>query len=83
VHVPGSGFGVRRGHEGDHHDARRRSPTVSQFGSTGTYEKLAGTIEFALDPADPHNKAIVDLEHARKDRRKVHFTSDLFVLRAG
>ena len=25
------------------------------FGSTGPYEKLTGTIEFALDPADPHN----------------------------
>ena len=31
------------------------------FGSTGLYEKLVGTIEFALDPADRHNKAIVDL----------------------
>ena len=52
------------------------------FGSTGPYEKLAGTIEFALDPADKHNKAIVDLDHAVKGPDgKVHFTSDLFVLR--
>src|SRR5262245_16068714 len=52
------------------------------FGSTGPYEKLAGTIEFALDPADQHNKAIVDLDHAVKGPDgKVHFTSDLFVLR--
>ena len=52
------------------------------FGSTGPYEKLVGTIEFALDPADRHNKAIVDLEHAVKGPDgKVHFTSDLFVLR--
>jgi hypothetical protein len=52
------------------------------FGSTGPYEKLVGTIEFALDPADRHNKPIVDLEHAVKGPDgKVHFTSDLFVLR--
>ena len=51
------------------------------FGSTGAYEKLAGTIEFALDPADPHNKAVVDLQHAVKGPDgKVHFTADLFVL---
>jgi hypothetical protein len=51
------------------------------FGSTGPYEKLVGTIEFALDPADRHNKAIVDLEHAAKGPDgKVHFTADLFVL---
>jgi hypothetical protein len=51
------------------------------FGSTGPYEKLTGTIEFALDPADRHNKAIADLEHAAKGPDgKVHFTADLFVL---
>ena len=51
------------------------------FGNTGAYEKLVGTIEFALDPSDRHNKAIVDLEHAAKGPDgKVHFTADLFVL---
>jgi len=25
------------------------------FGQVGPYEKLTGTIEFALDPADKHN----------------------------
>lgn len=51
------------------------------FGSTGAYEKLVGTIEFALDPADRHNKAIVDLGHAAKGPDgKVRFTADLFVL---
>ncbi len=51
------------------------------FGKTGPYEKLVGTIEFSLDPANSHNKAIVDLEHAEKGPDgKVHFTSDLFVL---
>ena len=51
------------------------------FGSTGKYEKLVGTIEFALDPTERHNKAIADLEHATKGPDgRVHFTADLFVL---
>ena len=51
------------------------------FGTTGAYEKLTGTIEFALDPSDRHNKAVVDLEHADKGPDgKVRFTADLFVL---
>jgi hypothetical protein len=52
------------------------------FGSTGPYEKLAGRIEFALDPGDPHNSRIADLEHApRGADGRVRFSSDLFVLR--
>ena len=51
------------------------------FGTTGVYEKLVGTIEFALDPNDRHNKAVADLAHAAKGPDgKVHFTADLFVL---
>jgi len=60
-----------------------RTPVLDgqAFGNTGPYEKLVGTIEFALDPSDRHNKAIVDLEHAAKGPDgKVHFTADLFVL---
>lgn len=52
------------------------------FGSTGPYERLVGRIEFALDPADPHNVGIVDLNYARRDADgRVHFSSDLTVLR--
>lgn len=52
------------------------------FGSTGPYEKLSGRIEFALDPADPHNAVIVDLAHAtRAADGRVHFESDFYVLR--
>ena len=51
------------------------------FGTTGPYEKLVGTIEFALDPSNRYNKPIVDLEHAAKGRDgKVRFIADLFVL---
>jgi hypothetical protein len=52
------------------------------FGSTGPYETLVGRIEFALDPNDPHNVGIVDLNHARRDADgRVRFSSDLYVLR--
>ena len=37
------------------------------FGQVGPYEKLTGTIEFALDPADKHNARIVDLIKAKRD----------------
>lgn len=51
------------------------------FGSVGPYEKLTGTIEFAIDPANPHNKPIVDLGTAERGKDgRVHFTADLYVL---
>ena len=53
-----------------------------EFGRTGPYEKLTGTIEFALDPKDPHNARITDLDRAaRAADGRIHFTSDLMVLR--
>jgi len=53
-----------------------------EFGTTGAYEKLQGRIEFALDPADPHNRGITDIAFAPKGPDgRVHFSSDLYVLR--
>ena len=52
------------------------------FGAVGRYEKLTGTIEFSLDPTNPHNKRIVDLDAAaRGGDGRVHFSADLYVLR--
>jgi hypothetical protein len=52
-----------------------------EFGPAGAYEKLVGRIEFALDPAHPRNRAIVDLELApRGTDKRVYFSADLFVL---
>jgi hypothetical protein len=52
------------------------------FGAVGPYEKLEGRIEFALDPADRHNRGITDLTFAPKGADgRVHFSSDLYVLR--
>jgi hypothetical protein len=76
--VPGSGFA-----EVTKVTIAARTPVADgqAFGTTGPYEKLTGTIEFALDPADRHNTAIADLAHApRGTDGRVHFSASLFVL---
>ena len=51
------------------------------FGAAGPYEKIAGTIFFEIDPANPHNKAIADIDLApRNARGRVEFSADLFIL---
>src|SRR5690606_24590794 len=58
-----------------------RTTLEGSFGSTGTYERLIGRVEFALDPEDPANASIVDLAFAARGADgKVHFSSDLYVL---
>src|SRR5690348_10846806 len=52
------------------------------FGTVGAYEKLAGKVYFAVDPNNPHNKIIADIEKApRNSEGKVEFSADLFILR--
>ena len=52
------------------------------FGASGAYEKLTGAIEFALDPKDPHNARVTDLDRApRAADGRVHFTADVVVMR--
>lgn len=51
------------------------------FGAAGPYEKIIGTVFFELDPADPRNKAIIDIDLAPKNSRgRVEFSADLFIL---
>src|SRR5438128_2690372 len=64
-------------------EVHRREPFASgkAFGDTGAYEKLAGIARFALDPEDPHNRPIVDLDLApRNQQGKVEFASDFYIL---
>jgi hypothetical protein len=52
------------------------------YGSVGAYERLIGKIYFAIDPNNPHNKMIADLDKAPKNAQgKVEFSADLFILR--
>jgi hypothetical protein len=46
------------------------------------YEKIVGTIHFAVDPKDPRNRGIVDLDKAPLNAAgRVEFSSDLYILR--
>lgn len=52
------------------------------FGAAGPYEKLAGTVRFALDPRLPANQGIVDLALApRNAQGLVEFSADFFLLK--
>ncbi len=45
-------------------------------------EKIAGTVHFALDPKNPHNAVIVDLDKApRTAAGEVEFSADFYVIR--
>lgn len=64
-------------------DIHRREPVAggAAFGDVGPYEKLVGVARFAIDPAHPRNRAIVDLGLApRNGDGKVEFTSDVYIL---
>jgi len=52
------------------------------FGRAGAYERITGRLHYAVDPADPANARIVDLELAPRDGRGlVTFAGDFMLLR--
>jgi hypothetical protein len=52
------------------------------FGSAGAYEKIVGRVYFAVDPANLHNRQIVDLDKApRNTHGEVEFSADLYLLK--
>jgi hypothetical protein len=51
------------------------------FGAAGAYEKIVGKVFFALDPALPANRPIVDIDKAPRDAAgRVAFSADLYAL---
>ena len=53
----------------------------SGFGDTGAYEELVGRITFGIDPADPRNQVIVNLDRAPLNADGlVEATADLRIL---
>ena len=63
---------------------RSESPTFEgrSFGDVGQYEKLRGTAYGELDPADPRNAVITDIELApRNERGMIEYATDIFVLK--
>ncbi|HEY2171892.1 MAG TPA: alpha/beta hydrolase domain-containing protein [Candidatus Angelobacter sp.] len=52
------------------------------FGSAGAYEKIVGRVYFAVDPANLHNRQIVDLDKASRNAHgEVEFSADLYMLK--
>ena len=52
------------------------------FGAAGPYEKIVGKVDFALDPARPQNRGIVDLSLAPKNAQGlVEFSADFYLLK--
>ena len=48
------------------------------FGLAGPYERIQGSVHYVLDPANPHDAAIVDLDKApRNARGEVEFSADI------
>lgn len=54
----------------------------ASFGATGPYEKLTGTVYFEVDPENPHNAVVFDLDKATRNAEgKVEFSADMVILR--
>ncbi len=52
------------------------------FGNAGAYEKIAGTIRFAADPAHPLHRSITDIGLASKNAAgRVEFAGDFYLLK--
>lgn len=53
-----------------------------RYGDAGAYEKLVARVHYALDPSNPHNRAIVDLDRAERNAQGlVEFEGDAVVVR--
>jgi hypothetical protein len=65
-------------------EVRSRADVLAgrSFGTTGPYEKLSGTISFAVDPRNPANRIITDLDKApRNASGRVEFSSDFYLIK--
>ena len=52
-----------------------------RFGDVGAYEEIVGRITFAIDPDDPMNQVIANLDRApRNSQGMVEATADLVIL---
>src|SRR4051794_8671580 len=52
------------------------------FGTMGAYEEVTGTLFFAVDPADPANRLVVDLDKAAKNGSgRIEFSADVVIYR--
>src|ERR1043166_2345123 len=53
-----------------------------QFGEAGAYERIAGRVYFSVSVANPHDRRIVDLNHAVNLKNgEVEFSADFIAIR--
>src|SRR4051794_22350626 len=67
----------------DHVDVTSRADYLGgkTFGMAGAYERIQGRAYFAVDPANAHDRVIVDLDKApRNARGEVEFSADIDLL---
>lgn len=65
-------------------DIQSRAPVLNghAFGATGAYEKIAGTIRFAVYPKHPLHQRITDIDLApRNAQGLVEFSGDFYLLK--
>ena len=61
---------------------RRPVADGKSFGNVGPYERLDGVVVMEVDPRDPLNAVIVNLENAPKNARgRVEFSTPFFILK--
>ena len=52
------------------------------FGDAGGYEKIWAKAHYAVDPANPHNRIVADIDLAPRNKAgKVEFSADVFLLK--
>jgi uncharacterized protein (TIGR03437 family) len=52
------------------------------FGTAGAYETVRGTVTFQVDPTDPRNKVVFDLDKAPQNSKGlVQFSADFYILK--
>jgi hypothetical protein len=62
----------------------RREPLAEgyEFPITGAYEKLVGKVYGEVDPKNPLNRVIVNLDKApTNSRRRVEYSADVYILK--
>ena len=62
-------------------ESRRIYADGRSFGDSGVFEIMEGRVGYSLDPADPRNAGIVDLEHAPRDADgRVRYSGDYTIV---
>jgi hypothetical protein len=63
-------------------ETRGDLPGNKEYGLAGRYERISGKIYYEIDPGDPANQAIVDIEFAPLNAAgKVEFSADFYLLK--